>query len=248
MRMALVLCLLAPGAPSLASDGGFSATVGAFLDSAPRFRAKEPIRTGLPAEIAATLKEDGGYLDFPGVEGAPIWGDDVRLAGLAPTDEEMEQVLADDHGIRLPPGRRIKRFKPGTPREFWDYPVGTRLLHRFLLRTAPPTLTEIRLIEKQPSGRWAYGVYLPQKNGRLRLMKAQEAVTLKVAWRGKKVALTMNRLNPESCRMCHQMHTPVNDYPEEDTAGPCGFGPGNKKLGAWAKDFQAKKGYSPFAN
>ena len=68
--------------------------------------------------------------------------------------------------------------------------------------------------------------------------------------RGSRVRAEMDRLHPESCRVCHYNHsTQSHQFQDPEHAGPCDFGPGNPSLLThWAPVYAAQHGYWPFAN
>lgn len=215
-----------------------------------------PHSLGLPPELPAALKELDGYEDFPAIyDFTPIAvHGDIVLDGRQTDSDAAFALFEDDHGLWLPPRGRILRLFSGTAAERWEYPVGTRLLHRFYLKTEPRELFELRLIEKQPDGQWAFGSYVPSGPGRVRLILTPEPVRLAVMSDGRFHRLSARRLHPQGCRLCHQLHS-FNLYPEGDPGGPCGFGPGNPALkagpaSAWALRFERdpRHRYNPFLN
>ena len=64
------------------------------------------------------------------------------------------------------------------------------------------------------------------------------------------VGVEMDRLHPESCRLCHAVHSPqAYQYRDKEHVGPCGFGPANPSmLTRWAPAYQVRHGYWPFAS
>src|SRR5437763_1376645 len=64
------------------------------------------------------------------------------------------------------------------------------------------------------------------------------------------VGVEMDRLHPESCRLCHAVHSPqAYQYRDKEHVGPCGFGPANPSmLTQWAPAYQVRHGYWPFAS
>ena len=74
------------------------------------------------------------------------------------------------------------------------------------------------------------------------------ALSFDVTIQGQLVHVSMFRLNPRSCRMCHfKMGHGGYQYPDADHAGPCGFSPPNPHLLTdWARHYQARYGDSPF--
>ena len=215
----------------------------------PSLLSASPLSEGLPKTISTSIIENDGYDDFNADpnEGRLV-GDVVMLDGhRAPLDEE-EQVFSDDRGILLPPGGAILRIRPGGPKEVWDFPIGTRFVHRFYLRTSPRRLYELHMSEKRADGRWAYGIYIPDANGKASLSHTPNSLALDVDVSGRLWRISVKGVGPQSCRECHLMES-GNHYPDEDRAGPCGFGPANKALlTLWAPLFKAKHGYAPFLN
>jgi hypothetical protein len=213
-------------------------------------KVSRPQSLGLPHEVPADLVEHDGYVLFDGIPGVkgPASNGPPRFS---PDDVTRSDVFEEDHAALLPPGARIKRHWNGAGQEIWDYPVGTRLVHRFFLRTAPRrSLFELRIVEKLPDGRWAFGAYEWRggRKGHLRRVMAHDVFEVDLP-RGH-VGVEMDRLHPESCRLCHAMHSPqAYQYRDVEHVGPCGFGPANQSLLAqWAPAYQARHGYWPFAS
>src|SRR5213080_3557801 len=100
-----------------------------------------PQSRGLPDELPADLVERDGYVLFdgvPGLNGPPSNGP----ARFTPDDVTRSDVFDEDHGALLPHGARITRRWNGAGQEVWNYPVGTRVVHRFFLKTAPRPRSE----------------------------------------------------------------------------------------------------------
>ena len=220
------------------------------LAAAHQGKGSRPQSLGLPDELPADLVERDGYVLFdgvPGLNGPPSNGP----ARFTPEDVTRSDVFDEDHGALLPHGARITRRWNGAGQEVWNYPVGTRVVHRFFLKTAPrPRLFELRIAEKLADGRWAFGAYdwRAGPNVRLRRSMAHDVFDVDVP-RGH-VGVEMDRLHPESCRLCHAVHSPqAYQYRDKEHVGPCGFGPANPSmLTRWAPAYQVRHGYWPFAS
>ena len=205
---------------------------------------------GLPDEVPADLVERDGYVLFDNVSGVkgPASNGPARFT---PGDVDRSDVFEEDHAALLPCGARIERSRIGAAQEVWHYPVGTRLVHRFFLRTVPRrTLFELRIAEKRPDGRWAFGAYEWHGGGSVRLRRVMAHDVFEVDVPRGHVGVELDRLHPDSCRLCHAMHSPqAYQYEDVEHVGPCGFGPANASLlTQWAPDYQAKHGYWPFAS
>jgi len=204
---------------------------------------------GLPDEVPADLVERDGYVLFDaiaGVSGPPANGP----ARFTPPDVTRGDVFEEDHAALLPLGARIERRRNRAGQEVWGYPVGTRVVHRFFLRTAPRSLFELRVAEKLPDGRWAFGAYERRAGPSLLLRRRMVHETFEVDVPRGHVGVEMDRLHPESCRLCHAVHSPqAYQYRDREHAGPCGFGPANPSLPTeWAPAYQLRHGYWPFAS
>lgn len=231
------------------------------------------LRDGLPETLPEGFHLDDrlsaeGFVPFEGFSGeAPLINDWDEIDGmrLPPVNLEdpvsvrafdeyrrrseaalaaLRRKLREDHWARIPDGTRIRRRWNGAGQEFWDYPPGTAVLHRFTWRSAPE-LYELRLVRRRADGRWAFGIYAPRGKA-LVLVPRQEAVEISLAGFSRAVAV---RVHPESCRNCHAMHG-HNSYQwdDEEMVGPCGFGPANPRLvQEWARAYQARHGAAPFA-
>lgn len=205
------------------------------------------ISEGLPPELPAEPWGDSGFVAFGHLEGTrPPIGLRIRFNGREANSRDLALAFRDEHAIRLPPGGRVRRVRAGTPEEAWEFPDGTRLLHRLALADEPGTLFEFRLIQRRPDGRWAFGTYLPTADGKLRLVQSQETGSYDVVLFGEATRIELTRLPPESCRRCHAAASP-NRYPDAEFAGPCAFGPAHKDLlRGWSEAFRARFGYEPF--
>ena len=209
-----------------------------------------PQSLGLPDEVSADLVERDGYVPFDGVAGlnGPATNGPARFT---PDDVTRSDVFEEDHAALLPPGARIARRWTAAAQEVWEYPVGTRLVHRFFLRTVPRrTLFELRIAEKRPDGRWAFGAYEWRGGGTVRLRRVMAHEVFEVDVPRGHVGIELDRLHPESCRLCHAMHSPqAYQYEDVEHVGPCGFGPANASLlTQWGPAYEARHGYWPFAS
>lgn len=208
-----------------------------------------PNAAGLPAELPADYADREGFVFYDGIPGMEA----IVANGspkFVPEDARPSEVFSDAEAALLPPGERIRRRTNGAGQEFWDYPVGTRVIHVFHVNTSPRTLFELRLVQKFPDGTWSFGAYEPDADGRLRLRRRMERVVFDADVPRGRVRVDMNRLHPESCRLCHALHSPNNyQYRDEAHTGPCGFGPANPRLMTrWAPAYERRHGYRPFAN
>ena len=226
-----------------------AALVLGVLAGAHHGKGRRPQSCGLPDEVPADLAERDGYVLFDGVaglKGPPANGP----ARFTPPDVTQADVFEEDHAALLPRGERIERRRNGAGEEVWVYPAGTRVIHRFFLRTAPRRLFELRVLEKLRDGRWASGAYERRRGPNLRLRRAMAHEAFDVEVPRGHVGVEMDRLHPESCRLCHAVHSPqAYQYRDKEHAGPCGFGPANPSLlTEWAPAYQVRHGYWPFAS
>src|SRR5207237_8528417 len=106
------------------------------LAAAHEGKASRPQSLGLTREVPADLVERDGYVLFDGISGVngPTSNGPARFT---PGDVTRSDVFEEDHAALLPAGARIRRRWNRAGQEFWDYPAGTRLVHRFFCRTTP---------------------------------------------------------------------------------------------------------------
>lgn len=207
------------------------------------------ISEGLPPELPLAYGRSEDFIAFDLLSGfRPIIGMRITFDGRAATGPEIRESFRDEHALRLPPGGAIRRLNAGTPEELWDFPEGTRLLHRLELADPARTLFEFRLMEKRPGGQWAYGTYVRTADGKLRLLQSQESGAYEAELGGRPVKIELMRLHPESCRRCHAMNS-AHRYRDPEKAGPCAFGPGHPTLRTeWARRFRERFGREAFEN
>src|SRR6266852_7061385 len=168
------------------------------LTAAHQVKGSLPQSSGLPDEVPADLVERDGYVLFDGVPGVngPASNGPARFT---PEDVTRSDVFEEDHAVLLPPGARIRRRRNGAGQEVWDYPVGTRLVHRFFLRTAPRrSLFELRIVERLADGRWAFGAYERRGGPNVRLRRVMAHAVFELDLPRGRVGIEMDRLHPES--------------------------------------------------
>jgi hypothetical protein len=214
-----------------------------------RAEGSDPQSRGLAEELPTDTVEADGYVPYEGIPSqvGPVSNGPPRFT---PSDVTRDEVFAEDRAARLPDGARIERHWDCLGREIWEYPVGTRVVHRFFLKTIPSeSLFEMRVVEKLPDGRWAFGVY-EWRGDRLQLRHVMSHDVFDLDLLGGRVRAEMDRLHPESCRICHYNHSSQSyQFEDPEHAGPCEFGPGNPLiLTHWAVGYAARYGYWPFAN
>lgn len=223
-----------------------------------------PLSAGLPRTMSATLPEDDGFVQFPNIAEAddiPLgrdWSfDPASSTGTFNPPLAMEQMVDEEGWARLPAGGVIRQSRDRAGQTVWDYPVGTRLLHRIFFKAQPrKTLFEVRYIEKRPDGKWAMGLYRPEGAPRtlpetraLSLMTAAgEETAFELRTASGAVRVDVKRLQPDSCRHCHfNMGEGGYQYPDEEHTGPCGFVPANAGLTTtWAERYRGRYGVAPF--
>ncbi len=230
-------------------DGEQAEFLNALQERPIRFRAQaqDPLYTGLPDTIPRDMPEREGFVRFAHIDGdVPPIGGRIRFSvpGL-----KLMDVFEDESWARLPDGQSVARDTSG-PREIWDYPVGTRVMHRLLLKSDPRRLFELRLVQKLPDGKWAFGLYR-EEPGAANLPLHRDGMpplSFEVEIKGQLVRVDMFRLSPASCRTCHfRMGHGGYQSPAVDHAGPCGFSPPNPRLLTdWARDYRARHGHEPF--
>ena len=211
---------------------------------------------GLPPMMSPTLPEDDGFVQFPNIaepDDIPLgrdWSfDPAGSTGTFNPPLSMEQMVDEEGWARLPDRGVIGRSVNRAGQAVWDYPVGTRLLHRIYMNSLPQkSLFEVRYIEKRPDGKWAMGLYHPEgaprplrDTGNLALLTAAGAeTTFELRTSSGAVRVNVKRLQPDSCRHCHfNMGEGGYQYPDEEHTGPCGFVPANAGLTTtWAERYR----------
>ena len=248
MRRALLLLLVA--VPAWPLDSEQTKYLNKLFEESARIQAepKDPIYAGLPGELARDYPEREGFVRFEHIAGdVPPIGGRVRFSD---PELKLTDVFDDESWARLPDGQKILRDTSG-PREIWDYPVGTRVVHRILLKSDPRKLFELRLAQKLPDGKWGFGLYR-EEDGPANLPLHRDGMpplSFDVKIKAKVVRVDMFRLSPASCRNCHfRMGHGGYQSPDVDHVGPCGFSPPNPRLLTdWADAYQGRYGYAPFA-
>lgn len=212
-------------------------------------KVETPLSIGLPAAIAPGILKNGfvPFASIPQKEPLISNGGDIQFT---PPGLSIGEVFEERTWARLPPKARIVRETSKDP-ELWHFPAGTRVAHEILLKTSPPTLFELRLMEKRADGTWAFGIYIPLEDGRTLALHRKESqmLSFRVPLPRRNVQVEMERLHPQSCRTCHFNHgVRANEYyADEEHVGPCGFVPDNAAiLKEWAPAYQKKHGYWPF--
>jgi hypothetical protein len=226
------------------------------LSLALQASAEGPLHQGLPDTLPADFVQSGGFVEFqtiPGGARAPLgFSFFFNNREVLPTDfQALAEVFSEGLYARLPPGTRIVSTRDSQGRTVWDYPVGTRAIHLVTLTDAAKSLFELRLIEKQDTGQWAYGIYSPAAApGLLALDRTEQPDPLSFAVErtdGKRIDVSMRRVNIRSCRRCHFMNSASrHQYPNDALAGPCHFVPDNGPgIAQWVRKYVARHGESP---
>lgn len=228
-----------------------------FRLSLPLLALAEAPYQGLPETLPADIIESSGFVDFerlPGGVRAPL-GFEFFLDGrsVPPTDAAaLAEVFSEKLYARLPPKSHIVSSRDEQGREVWNYPQGTSVAHVIRLADAASSLFELRIVEKQPNGQWAYGVYFPsaQSPDILALEKEDSVQPVRFAVekpQGEKIEVSMRRITIYSCRNCHFVNSASrHQYHNAALAGPCHFVPGNAAaVKDWIQKYQARHGESP---
>lgn len=230
MRLFALLALLAPIALYAAPD--------------------EPLFEGLPPRLRVDLPEREGFVAFEPIANhhAPMLVK-LELGSESGTRPAPAEVFEEEFFARLPARERLLATVGADGLERWQYPVGTRIVHRIWLRAQPRRIFELRVMWKRNDGRWGYGLYAPANVdapiGELVLHRETTKVQVRLAVGPVSIAGT--RLHPQSCRACHfGFSAGRHQYNERGDAGPCGFVPQNTAItGAWAKSYARRHGYDP---
>lgn len=177
---------------------------------------------------------------------------DIRLDGkrIDSGSALLPQIFSEKFAAWLPPGAQINISKVGG-RLFWDYPVGARVEHAIWLNTTAtgtPEPYEVRVLQKLPAGKWAYGVY-QVIGGQLKLSQytGTPEENRQITLQGREVSAVWRRMQLFSCQNCHlATSASAYQYSSLKTTGPCGFGPANGNISDWASRFKTSHGYYPF--
>ena len=215
---------------------------------------------GLPERIPADFIEQKNMLPFE-EEASPRAPIGVRLTiNGVPTlsPEKWGEAFLEDFYASIPAGKKIGVTKDSKDREVWNYPIDTWVVHRIRFNTKNRPVFEFRVVNLQPSGIWAMGVYSPSTmdpdappselllntyagtpDGSYRMTSAES---------GRALDIQLKRLPLQSCKNCHFNASPSNYmYETPDQVGPCGFAPHNPSVkGGWAEAWQKKNGVSAF--
>ena len=219
-----------------------------------------PLAAELPQALTADYPETQGFVQYARDEQGrrtPLLGRLRINSGQA--HYSIDDVFEEQFFAFLPTQSHIAVSKNEDGQEVWSYPPQTKVLHRVWLRTEPRRIFEMRIDWLRADGSWAFGLYAPKlRDGgeedpvNLQLLRiGGQAVQLDAAVVGSGetglVRITGERINPESCQACHFVISPGrHQYENRDSAGPCGFVPGNPALAAWAESYERRYGYVPF--
>lgn len=155
----------------------------------------------------------------------------------------------------LPNQTAIEKLKDSSGREVWNYPIGTEVAHEILFNDLAHSVYELRILRKISDSEWDYASYSPSPavNSDHQLIRnhysgtAELATTLQLN-NGTAAKIDLRRINLNSCKRCHSMNSiAAYQYPNANSAGPCGFTPGNDSgIQTWIQKFEEKFGHSPF--
>lgn len=219
------------------------------------FAAEDPLWSGLPEELSPRFPEEKAFVGFDPIPNhhAPFLNGPMKIDGHGKSFSVFD-VFSEEFFALLPPRTRILVSKNAEGLEVWDYPPGTKVLHRIFLNTQPRTIFELRILMKRQRGDWAYGLYYPTSDGaRLSLHRTSKlpvtlGANIVAPDQSGPVTVTGNRVHPQSCAACHFSFSPAqHQYPSREQAGPCGFvSPNPSVLEKWAPTFERVHGYWPF--
>jgi len=217
--------------------------------------ATPPLSEGLPEILPDNFLIAEKFVPFsqaPTIMHAPIAaGLKINDQAISPTDlASMAAVFDESFYAILPQGQAIEIKNQAPAPNTWDYPTGTTVIHQILFKTQPKKVFEVRLERKMANGTWAFGNYTQgakglELNHYPGLRAEQYSLTLET---GKFVKVEVGHMNLQSCRACHYMNSPSKyQYPNLDSAGPCGFGPAHSQLTTdWAQRYFQIHRENPF--
>jgi hypothetical protein len=231
----------------------------AVMISPSSWAKSAPLYAGLPETLSAEIFADESLIPFESVNEtirAPV-GTHIEIDGQsipASDFKALTRYFSRELFAKIPRESKIRISRDSRLGEIWDYPVGTLLVDRIQLRSRPPRDFEVRMISKLPSGRWAFGTYLPESpetQGRYRLAKYSGFAPYRTHFRnqeGSESLLKLGRINLNSCQACHFSVSPSkSQYQGISEAGPCAFGPANPLVTSdWASRYLKQHGVEPF--
>ncbi len=241
--------------------GGLLALSLAFVTPSMSARAGE-LSDGLPERLPYQALEKPELLPFLQEATGPVapFGAQVQVGGKTLTHAQARALLfSEEFAASIPPGTQVQVSKNSDGLEVWNYPTGTRVEHRIRWKTSDAPVFELRVIEKLPNGRWAFGMYTPEENAPPSNSSSNsgsgtlpqpltpkkpdhdlvlnrysgtpsQSFKLKPVGQADEIQVNIRKLPLQHCQHCHFMHSPSgHQYETEDDAGPCGFAPANSE-------------------
>lgn len=147
----------------VAMSGVLAAFVGLFSLTVPAHAGE--LSDGLPERLASPALEKPELLPFLQDATGPVapFGAQVQVDGKTITHAQARALLfSEEFAASIPPGTQIQVSKNSDGLEVWNYPTGARVEHRIRWKTSDAPFFELRVIEKLPNGRWAFGMYTPE--------------------------------------------------------------------------------------
>jgi hypothetical protein len=253
--------------------GGILAVWLAFVTHPASARAGE-LSDGLPERLPYQALEKPELLPFLQDSTGPVapFGAQVQVDGKTITHAQARALLfSEDFAASIPPGTQVQVSKNADGLEVWNYPTGTRVEHRIRWKASDAPVFELRVIEKLPNGRWAFGMYTPEEDAPASNSGALpkpltpkkpdhdlvlnrysgtpgQAFKLRPIGQPAEIQVNIRKLPLQHCQHCHFMHSPSgHQYETEDDTGPCGFAPANGEniRKGWAESWLKKFGASP---
>lgn len=144
---------------------GLLAALVVFASHSVPARAGE-LSDGLPERLPYQALEKPELLPFLQDSTGPVapFGAQVQVGGKTLTHAQARALLfSEEFAASIPPGTQVQVSKNSDGLEVWNYPTGTRVEHRIRWKASDAPVFELRVIEKLPNGRWAFGMYTPEE-------------------------------------------------------------------------------------
>ena len=235
--------------------------IGSFLLSSLMSTAHaDPLYQGLPEQLPGDFPSSPELIEFqqePSTVTSPLGMRITFNSEILGTPARLKEVFLEKFAASIPHNTHIQILKDSQARDVWTYPVGTRVAHWIQYNSRSRGTFEFRMSEKIANGNWASGSYSPrygaEPDAPLFLNRYTGSPSFSIQLTrlsdGREGSLSLNRINNQSCQLCHYSLSPSTyQFQKKEDAGPCGFGPMNSNIArGWATQFQRQNGDKPFA-